>query len=73
MSREQVPPAPPLLRSEAGCGNLLGFPVVIVNDAAKRQCQVGQEMMGADHPTHRKIRDRRIDVGHQMQTSRPDP
>lgn len=44
-----------------------------MNDAAERQRQVGQEVMGANHAAHWKIRHRRIDVRHQMQAAGPDP
>ena len=47
--------------------------VIVVDDAAERQRQVGQKMMGAHHSPDRKVRDRRIDMRDQMEATRADP
>ncbi len=47
--------------------------VIVVDDAAIRQREVGHEMMGDDDLLHRQIGDRRIDMRHEMQPPRSDP
>jgi hypothetical protein len=37
--------------------------VVIVDHAAIRQREVGEEMVGADDPAHRQVGHRRVDMG----------
>src|SRR6266403_226175 len=56
-----------LFRRETRGGKLLRLIVIVVDDAAEWQRQVGQKMMGAHHSPDRKVRDRRIDMRDQME------
>ena len=47
--------------------------VVVVDDAAIGQRQVGEEMMRADDAPDRKIGHRRVDMGHEVKPARSDP
>ena len=47
--------------------------VVVVDDAAVGQSEVGQEVMRTDHAPHREIGDRRIDMWHEMKPAGTDP
>ena len=47
--------------------------VVIVDDAAIGQRQVGEKMMRADDAPDRKIGHGRVDMGHEMEPARSDP
>ena len=47
--------------------------VVIVKNAAVGERQVGDEMMRADHPAHREVRDRCIDMRYEVQPAGAEP
>ena len=47
--------------------------VVVVDDAAIGQRQVGEKMMRADDAPDRKIGHGRVDMGHEMEPARSDP
>ena len=47
--------------------------VVVVDDAAIGQRQIGEKMMRADDTPDRKIGHRRVDMGHEVKPARADP
>ena len=56
-----------------GLGEIFGFLVVVINHAAIGQCQVGEEVMRADHTPYREVGHRRIDVRNEMQPAGTEP
>jgi len=47
--------------------------VVVIDHATVGQREVGEEMMRADHPAHREVRDRCIDMRYEVQPAGAEP
>src|SRR5271155_2609456 len=54
-------------------GDVVDLFVIIEQDAAVRQGEIGEEMVGADDAADREVSDRRVDMWHQMQTAGSNP
>ena len=60
-------------RYSAASARSFALLVVVVDDAAIGQRQIGEKMMRADDAPDRKIGHRRVDMGHEVKPARADP